>query len=106
MSRNFKLSKIVRSVCLEDGSVEGWQCCRDAQLPSATPKNPPPFIISLSLSDQNTVTVKYKTQHIYSSLSCFSRDGSDQYSIRTAGGQPFFVRAASVQPKHIYNITA
>ena len=60
----------------ENGSVGGgWRCCRSApgvpQLPPATPKNQPPFISLLLL--------------------CFRRDGSNQYSIRTAGGKPNFV---------------
>jgi hypothetical protein len=41
-------------------------------LPPATPKSPPPLIASLLLF-------------------CFCGDGSNQYSIRTAGGEPIFV---------------
>jgi len=42
------------------------------QLPPATPKNPPPSIASLLLF-------------------CFRGDGSNHYSIRTAGREPIFV---------------
>jgi hypothetical protein len=45
-----KNAKIFSSVLFgENGSADGWQCCWGApnfpQLPPATPKNPPPFII-------------------------------------------------------------
>ena len=57
----------------EGGSADGWQCCRGApsppQLPPATSKNPPSFIASLLLLS-------------------FRGDGSNQYSIQTAGGKP------------------
>ena len=42
------------------------------QFPPATPKNPPPSIASLLLF-------------------CFRGDGSNHYSIRTAGREPIFV---------------
>jgi hypothetical protein len=59
----------------ESGSANGWRCCCGApdlpQLPPATPKDPPLVIASLLLF-------------------CIFGDGSNQYSIRTAGGKPIF----------------
>ena len=56
------------------GSTGGWRCSKSApsipQLSPATPKNPPPFTASLLLF-------------------CFHGDGRNQYSTRTAGGDPF-----------------
>ena len=58
------------------GSTGGWRCSKSApsipQLSPATPKNPPSFIASLLLF-------------------CLRGDGSNQYSIRTAGDKPIFV---------------
>jgi len=72
----------------EGGSAYGWRCCIGApalpQLPPATSKNPPSFIASLL--------------HF-----SFRGDGSNQYSIRTAGSKPIFVREAGRKEPLQYN---
>jgi hypothetical protein len=72
----------------ESGSASGWRCCWGApsspQLPPATFKNPPSFITSLLLFS-------------------FRGDGSNQYSIRTAGGNPIFVWQAGLIESLWYN---
>ena len=67
----------------KSGSVGGgWRCCRSApgltQLPPATPKNPPLFIAGLLFF-------------------CFHVNGSNQYSIQTAGGKTYFCLRSGVE---------
>jgi len=55
------------------GSTGGWRCCCGApiQLPPATTKNPPPYVILLFLR--------------------FGSNGSNQHKIWTAGGKSVFI---------------